>query len=81
MISSGRSSHLGCEGRSRRLRRHSGWPTARFSSSIEEIHSPPDFDDVLGAIGDLHIAVFIDMGDVAGSNHSSLSNARRYRPL
>ena len=37
-----------------------------FSSWIELIHSPPDLITSLRAVGDLHVAVGIDGGDVAG---------------
>ena len=43
-----------------------GCETAMFSSAIELIHSPPRFDDVLGAIDDLGAAVRVDGADVAG---------------
>ena len=40
--SSGRSSHLGWRTPITAASATLGWPTARFSRSIEEIHSPPD---------------------------------------
>ena len=40
--SSGRSSHFGCVTPITAASATLGWPTARFSRSIEEIHSPPD---------------------------------------
>src|SRR3954462_11571210 len=39
---SGRSAHFGCWMPIPAASATSGWPTGRFSSSIEEIHSPPD---------------------------------------
>ena len=41
-ISSGRSSHFGWAMPITAASATSGWPTAMFSRSIEEIHSPPD---------------------------------------
>jgi len=41
-----------------------------FSRSTLEIHSPPLFYEVLGAVHDLDVAVLIDRGDVASAEPS-----------
>ncbi len=42
ITSSGRSSHLGWRTPITAASATAGWPTARFSISMVEIHSPPD---------------------------------------
>ena len=76
MISSGRSSHFGCLTPITAASATLGWPTARFSMSIEEIHSPPDLMTSLAAVGDLHVAVAVDGGDVAGVEEAFLVEDR-----
>ncbi len=41
-IKSGRSLHFGCGRPITAASATSGWPMAAFSTSIDEIHSPPD---------------------------------------
>ena len=43
-----------------------------FSMSMEEIHSPPRLDDILGPVRDADIAVLVDRRDVAGVEESFL---------
>ena len=49
----------------------SGCATARFSSSIEEIHSPPDLM-MSSAVGDVHHSVRVDGDDISGVEESML---------
>ena len=76
----GRSSHFGCLTPMTAAINTAGCPTAAFSRSIELIHSPPDLDEVLHAIGDLHVAVGVDGGDVAGRK-PAVTQRRGLSPL
>ena len=58
----GRSSHFGCATPITAASTISGWAIARFSSSIDDIHSPPDL--MTSFVRNLHVTVAVDRGDI-----------------
>ncbi len=64
-ISRGRSSHFGCRMPMTAASATFGWLTARFSELDRGDPLAARLDHVLGAVGDLHVAVRIDRGDIA----------------
>jgi hypothetical protein len=63
--SNGRSSHFGWGMPTTTASATPGHPMARFSTSIELIHSPPDLMTSLGAIGEANDIVLVKDGNVA----------------
>src|SRR6266851_2858861 len=82
MTSSGRSSHCGCGIPITAASATPGQPIARFSTSIELIHSPPDFVALLVGYLDIDAIDRLALRDLAAKlmlRHQFCGGSRRLR--